>query len=485
MPGADTPHRMWGGRFRQAPDAGLLEFISSFATDHRLLRWDIVASIAHVQMLGAAGIIPASDAAVIADGLRGILADTRAGRVRVEGPYEDVHSFIEAILYQRIGPVAGRMHTARSRNDQVATAFRLYVKEAIIRLVTHTVDLMDETVRRAAGAVEIILPGFTHLQHAQPVRLAHHLLAYVWMLDRDVDRLMDCYRRSNVLPLGSGAVAGVSYPVDRQRVAAALGFARISENSIDATGDRDFAVEVVAGAALLMVHLSRWSEELVLWASDEFGFIALADAVTTGSSLMPQKKNPDPVELIRGRTGRAIGAVAALLTTLKGLPAGYQRDLQEDKEIVFDSLDLVTAAVRAMQRFLTGVEFSATRMEDATRRGLLTATEVADYLARKGMPFREAHQAAGRVVQEALARGMPLWELPLEVYAGITPLFERDILEAVQLAAAVESKRAPGGTAKAAVEGQLDSARLQLETLRAWVRDADARMADVAALAER
>src|SRR5438046_2705018 len=228
MPGADTPHRMWGGRFRQAPDAGLLEFISSFATDHRLLRWDIVASIAHVQMLGASGILPASDAAVIADGLRGILADTRAGRVRVEGPYEDVHSFIEAILYQRIGPVAGRMHTARSRNDQVATAFRLYVKEAIIRLVTHTVDLMDETVRRAAGAVEIILPGFTHLQHAQPVRLAHHLLAYVWMLNRDVDRLMDCYRRSDVLPLGSGAVAGVSYPVDRQRVAAALGFARIS-----------------------------------------------------------------------------------------------------------------------------------------------------------------------------------------------------------------------------------------------------------------
>src|SRR5439155_1755845 len=275
----------------------------------------------------------------------------------------DVHSFIEAILYQRIGPVAGRMHTARSRNDQVATAFRLYVKEAIIRLVTHTVDLMDETVRRAAGAVEIILPGFTHLQHAQPVRLAHHLLAYVWMLNRDVDRLMDCYRRSNVLPLGSGAVAGVSYPVDRQRVAAALGFARISENSVDATGDRDFAVEVVAGAALLMVHLSRWSEELVLWASE-------------------------------------------------------------------------------------------------------------------GMPFREAHQAAGRVVQEALARGMPLWELPLEVYAGITPLFERDILEAVQLAAAVESKRAPGGTAKAAVEGQLDSARLQLETLRAWVQDADGRMAD-------
>src|SRR3989442_807887 len=343
MPGADTPHKMWGGRFRQPPDSELLEFTSSFPMDRRLLRWDVVASIAHVQMLGATGI------------------------------------------------------------------------------------------------VEIILPGFTHLQHAQPVRLAHHLLGYVWMLDRDVDRLMDCYRRSNVLPLGSGAVAGVSYPVDRQRVADALGFARISENSIDATGDRDFAVELVAAAALLMVHLSRWSDELVLWASEEFGFITLSDAVTTGSSLMPQKKNPDPVELIRGRAGRAIGAVTALLTALKGLPSGYQRDLQEDKDIVFGALDLVTASVRALRTFLTGVEFSKAHMEQATRRGLLTATEVADYLAGKGMPFREAHEVAGRVVQEALARGIQLWELPMEAYARITPLFGRDILEALQPMAAVEA----------------------------------------------
>ena len=485
MPGADTPHKMWGGRFRQPPDSDLLEFTSSFTTDRRLLRWDVVASIAHVQMLGATGIIPASDAAAIADGLRGILADAEAGRVRVKGPYEDVHSFLEAILYRRIGPVAGRLHTARSRNDQVATTLRLYVKEAILHLVAHTVDLMDATVGRAAGAVEIILPGFTHLQHAQPVRLAHHLLGYVWMLDRDVDRLMDCYRRGNVLPLGSGAVAGVSFPVDRQRVADALGFARISENSIDATGDRDFAVELVAAAALLMVHLSRWSDELVLWASEEFGFITLADAVTTGSSLMPQKKNPDPVELIRGRAGRAIGAVTALLTALKGLPSGYQRDLQEDKDIVFGAVDLVTASVRALQKFLTGVEFSKAHMEQATRRGLLTATEVADYLAGKGMPFREAHEVAGRVVQEALARGIQLWELPMEAYARITPLFGRDILEAVQPIAAVEAKRAPGGTARAAVEGQLHSARLQLDTLRTWVRETEGRLQKVSALAER
>lgn len=485
MSGQDAPHKMWGGRFREALDPDLLDFTSSFGTDRRLLRWDITASVAHVQMLGATKIIPPSDAGAITEGLREILADAEAGRLRVKGSYEDVHSFVEAILYRRIGPVAGRLHTARSRNDQVATAFRLYVKEHIVLLVTHLVDLMDATVVRAAGAMDIIMPGFTHLQHAQPVRLAHHLLAYVWMLDRDVDRLMDCYRRTDVLPLGSGAVAGVSYPIDRQRVAGSLGFARISDNSVDATGDRDFAVDAVAAAAQLMVHLSRWSDELTLWASEEFGFAVLADAVATGSSLMPQKKNPDPVELIRGRAGRVIGAVTALLAMLKGLPAGYHRDLQEDKNIVFDALDLAAASVRAMLKFLAGVEFSAARMAEATRRGLLTATEIADYLARRGMPFREAHEVAGRVVQEALARGCQLWELPLEVYARVSPLFGRDILEAAQPAAAVETKRAPGGTARAAVEGQLDSARMRLEAIRAWIRDAAGSLRKAAALVER
>ncbi len=485
MPGRDAPHKMWGGRFQEALHAGLLEFTSSFDSDRRLLRWDVLASIAHAQMLGATGIIPVSDAAAIADGLRVILADVEAGRLRPKAVYEDVHSFVEATLYRRIGPAAGRLHTARSRNDQVATTFRLYVKEQIVELTTQIVALMEATVTRAAGTMEIILPGFTHLQHAQPVRLAHHLLAYVWMLDRDADRLMDTYRRTDVLPLGSGAIAGVSYPVDRQRVAAALGFARVTDNSIDATGDRDFAVEVTASAALLMVHLSRWSDELVLWASDEFGFVSLADAVATGSSLMPQKKNPDPAELIRGRAGRAVGAVTAMLSVLKGLPAGYHRDLQEDKEIVFDALDLALASVRAMLTFLGGVEFSAARMEEATRRGLLTATEVADYLTRKGMPFREAHETAGRVVQEAVAAGVQLWDLPLETYRRITPLFDRDIRDLVRPAAAVEAKRAPGGTAKAAVEAQLDGARLRIETLRAWLGEAAASLRVPAGLLER
>lgn len=485
MSSKDAPHKMWGGRFHEALDPDLLTFTSSFGIDRRLLRWDIVASIAHAQMLGATRIIPAADASAIVDGLRATLTDTMSGRLRVEGPYEDIHSFVEAVLYQRIGAVAGRLHTARSRNDQVATAFRLFIKDQLVDLVTGLADLMEATVARAEATMDVLLPGFTHLQHAQPVRLAHHLLAYVWMLDRDADRLIDNHRRADVLPLGSGAVAGVSFPIDRQRVADALGFAHLSENSIDATGDRDFAVDAVTAAALVMVHLSRWSEELVLWASDEFGFITMADRVATGSSLMPQKKNPDPVELIRGRTGRVCGAVSAMLTMLKGLPAGYARDLQEDKAIAFEALDLVVASLRALHAFLAGVTFSTDRMSEAAHRGLLTATEVADYLARKGMPFREAHDAAGRIVSEALARGCQLWELPLTVYTQIAPLAGADILDAVRPLAAVEAKRAPGGTSKSAVQTQLDTARERVASRQAWAVEAAGRMQRVAALGER
>jgi argininosuccinate lyase len=357
------------------------------------------------------------------------------------------------------------------------------VKEQILHLTSLAADLMAATIERAGASLDVILPGFTHLQHAQPVRLAHHLLAYVWMLERDVGRLEDAYRRADVLPLGSGAVAGVSFPIDRARVADALGFARISDNSIDATGDRDFAAEAVFAAALLMVHLSRWSEELVLWASDEFGFVTLADAVATGSSLMPQKKNPDPVELIRARAGRMIGAVTALLAILKGLPPGYQRDLQEDKEVLFGVFDVAAASLAAMRRFLDGVQFVAARMDAAAHRGLLTAADAADYLARKGMPFREAHDLTGRLVQEALERGCQLWELPLDVYVRISPVFERDVLDAVRPAEAVETKRAPGGTARSAVHAQLAAAREHVERIRTWLRDAGSSMQAARALA--
>jgi argininosuccinate lyase len=473
-PGSDKApgHRMWGGRFTEPPDPRILEFTSSFAVDRRLFRWDLIGSIAHAQMLGETAIIPPEDADTIVGGLRTLAADVDARRLTLEGPYEDIHSFIESQLYERIGPAAGRLHTARSRNDQVITAFRLYVKDAAAALGEAITELMEETLARAAATVDDLLPGFTHLQHAQPIRLAHHLLAYCWMFARDVERLRDCYRRADVLPLGSGAVAGVSFPVDRHQVAVLLGFAVISENSLDATSDRDFAVDLVSAAALVMSHLSRWSAEVGLWASDEFGFITLADSVAHGSSIMPQKKNPDAAELIRGRAGRIAAAVPALLGILKGLPLGYSSDLQEDKAITFDAVDTALSSVRAMTVLLRGVQFAPERMRAAARRGLTTATEVADYLVRKGVPFRDAHDVAGRVVQLALSRGCELDELSLESFREVTPLFEADILAVVGVDAAVEAKQAPGGTAKASVLAQLEEARHRLAALRAWCRSA-------------
>lgn len=476
---------MWGGRFAEPLNPQILEFTASFRIDRRLFAWDVLASIAHARMLGDIGIIPATDAQKIVAGLRGMLEDVEAGHLLVEGPFEDVHSFIEATLYERIGAIAGRLHTARSRNDQVVTALRLYLKAQLVDLAHVIVRDMDQLVHRAEGTRDVVVPAFTHLQHAQPILLAHHLLAYFWMLDRDIDRLKDCYRRTDVLPLGAGAVAGVSFPIDRHAVARALGFAAISDNSLDVTGDRDFALEAAFVAAVLMVHLSRWAGEIVLWASEEFGFVSLTDSVSTGSSLMPQKKNPDVAELIRGGSGRVIGTVTALLATVKGLPAGYQRDLQEDKGLVFEALDVSMAAAAAMGLLLEHVQFHPERMAASARRGLLTATEVADYLVRKGVPFREAHGLAGHVVQAALTQGCQLWELPVATYRDISPLFEPDILTAVTVDAAVEAKRVPGGTARASVDQQLTAARGRLESIRSWLAEAMGSAARPRALLER
>jgi len=463
---------MWGGRFTEPLDPRILEFTASFPVDRRLFAWDVLASIAHARMLGETGIIPSAEAETIVGGLRGMLADAQAGRLAVDGRFEDVHSFIETTLYERIGASAGRLHTARSRNDQVVTAFRLYLKEQLVILARALSDLMAVLVHHAEATRDVVLPAFTHLQHAQPNRLAHHLLAYFWMLDRDVDRIKDSYRRTDVLPLGAGAVAGVAFPIDRQQVAEALGFSRISENSLDATGDRDFAVDAAFAASVLMVHLSRWASEIVLWASEEFGFLSLADAVAMGSSIMPQKKNPEPAELVRGRASRVLGVLTALLATIKGLPAGYQSDLQEDKQLVFEALDVGLGAVRAMTLLLEKMRFDQERMAAATRRGLLTATEVADYLVRKGLPFREAHQLAGQVVQVAIAQGCQLWELPYGAYREISPLFEADVLKAVTVEASVEARRVPGGTARASVDQQLATARRRLDELQGWLQDA-------------
>ena len=467
-----APRKMWGGRFSEPLDPDILAYTSSLSVDRRLLRWDLFGSIAHARMLGERGIIPKTDAAAIVNGLQGILADAEAHRLEADGPFEDVHSFIEATLYDRIGKAAGRLHTARSRNDQVVTAFRLYLKDRVIDLLAAVHDLMAAIVARAATSIDVMMPGFTHLQHAQPLRLAHHLLAYFWMLNRDADRLADCFRRIDVLPLGSGAVAGVSYPIDRLQVAEALGFAGISENSVDAVGDRDFAIETVAAAAMLMVHLARWAGELVTWASEEFGFVRLADAVSHGSSIMPQKKNPDALELVRARAGRVIGDLTALLATVKEALLGYQSDLQEDKSLTFDALDVTEASVRTMCRLLGKIEFISGRLSEATKTGLLTATEVADYLVRKQVPFRDAHAIAGRVVQVALAQGSQLWDLPLEAYRQASPLFDSDILDVVTVEASVDAKVAPGGTAESAVRQQLVQADRRLDALSEWLTGA-------------
>jgi argininosuccinate lyase len=465
---------MWGGRFAEPPASEVLEFTASFSIDRRLLRWDVIASIAHARALHDASVISADDAESIAGGLAAILRDVEAGRLEVGGTHEDIHSFLEATLFERIGPAAGRLHTGRSRNDQVATAFRLWVKEQTLVLVEETRALASSIAGRAAESLDIILPGFTHLQHAQPVRLAHHLLAYAWMLLRDAARLRAAHSAADVLPLGSGAIAGSGFPLDRGRTASELGFARISENSIDAVGDRDFAVEAVFAAALLATHLSRWAGELVLWATDEFGFVRLADRIATGSSLMPQKKNPDAAELVRAKAARAAGQLTALLCLLKGLPSGYNLDLQEDKAAVFDVFDALHGSLKAMGAFLAGVQFGAERMRDAAGRGYATATEAADFLVRRGVPFREAHEAAGRVVQIAAARDVPLWALPVEVYRAAHPAFDEEVLESVSVEAAVESKRVPGGTARDAVTAQLRDLRDALEEVAVWQRRASA-----------
>ena len=475
---------MWGGRFGEPLASELLAYTTSFPVDRRLLRWDVIGSIAHARALHDAAVIDPGDAEAIVRGLAGILRDVEAGSLELGGAHEDVHSFIEAALYARIGPAAGRLHTGRSRNDQVATAFRLWVKEHSADLAAEAAALATRIGDRAEDTLDVIVPGFTHLQHAQPVRLAHHLLAYAWMLVRDIGRLRAVVVAADALPLGSGAIAGSGFPLDRHRTASRLGFSRLSENSIDAVGDRDFAVESAFAAALLLTHLSRWAGELVLWATDEFGFISLKDRVATGSSLMPQKKNPDTAELVRAKAARAAGQVTTLLTLLKGLPSGYNLDLQEDKAAVFDAFDTARASLRAMGVFLDGVEFNAARMGDAARRGWLTATEAADYLVRRGVPFREAHDAAGRIVRIAAERDVPLWELPVESYRAVHPAFAEDVLHAVRLEASVESKRVPGGTARQPVADQIHALRNVLRAADVWHREVSETLRRAAALAE-
>jgi argininosuccinate lyase len=470
----DESYRMWGGRFGQKPDPTVAPLLSSLAVDAHLLRWDLLGSLAHLTALAEAGVVPDSAARALGRGLRDLLAEADAGRLAAGGGHEDVHSFIEASLAARVGAVAGWLQAGRSRNDQVVTAFRLDLKDRIRRLVGEIAELQGVIVARAADAGDLLVPSYTHLQRAQPVLLAHAWLAHCWTLDRDAGRLRDGYRRVDVSPLGSGAIAGTSFPVDRERQAALLGFADITMNSIEATGDRDFVFEVVAGVVGLLLHLSRWAEELILWNTVEFGFIALPDAVLTGSSLMPQKRNPDLLELARAQGGVGLGALTALGAVLKGVPYGYHRDLQEDKAAAMTAFRSADLAVRALRIVADRLEVRADRLADALRGGFLTATEAADYLVRRGVPFREAHRLAGLVVREAEAAGCELWELPIDAYHRASPLFEPDVLQAVTLRGAVAVRDVAGGTAPGRVAQALAAARSAVKVHLAWVEQAAA-----------
>ncbi len=458
--------KAWGGRFAKATDPTVEAFTESISFDWRLYRQDVAASIAHARMLGRQGIITAEEAGTIIAGLREIEGEIEDSEFAFDPSREDIHLNIEARLAEKIGDVAGKLHTARSRNDQVATDVRLWCREAIDDLRTRILDLQAALIGQAEAHPAAVMPGYTHLQRAQPVLFAHHLLAYVAMLERDYDRLGDCRRRTNVLPLGAGALAGVGFPIDPHAVADELGFVMLAENSMDAVSDRDFAVELVAACSLVMVHLSRLAEDVIVWNSGEFGFVELDDSYATGSSIMPQKKNPDVAELTRGKTGRVFGHLQALLTLLKGLPLAYNRDLQEDKEALFDAVDTTRAALVAMTGLVGSMAPQPIRMAAQATASFSTATELADYLARKGLPFRQAHEVVGKLVQHCLAAGKSLEQLTVPELTTASPQLGVDALEQVTAAAAVAAKDVPGGTAPSRVALALKAAQARLAAHR-------------------
>ena len=461
-----TP-KLWAGRFSMETDALVHAFNASLAFDRRLWRADIIGSSAHVKMLGECGIIPQAEADTLAIGLEALAVDLESGAAELNADAEDVHMAVESLLTERLGPVAGKLHTARSRNDQVATDLRLYVRDAIDGLQEQIAVLQTTLFELAEGHLDTLLPGMTHLQHAQPVRLAHHLLAYFWMLDRDRERLSETRARVNKLPLGAGALAGTTFPINRQRVAELLGFDGVIPNSLDAVSDRDFAIETVSALALVMVHLSRLCEELILWNSPEFGWVEMGDNVTTGSSIMPQKKNPDVAELVRGKAGRVFGDLTALLTLMKGLPLAYNKDMQEDKECVFDALDTAQICLSVMNTLLQNTEFKTEKMAASLSGDFSTATDLADYLVRQDLPFREAHAVVGKIVSDCLRRGMTLEDLTEEVLVTASPLFAgADPAALVSPRGSADARSAFGGTGRNAVEQQLGMARTVLDTLR-------------------
>ena len=447
--------KMWAGRAAKGPEQIADEFNSSIRFDSRMYPQDIQGSLAHSAMLAKQGILSAEDQQAIAEGLGGILADLDSGKLAIDPTAEDIHMFVEAELTARIGDAGRRLHTARSRNDQVAVDLRLYLRQEVDQLAELLRQLIAAVTGQAEANVDTILPGYTHLQRAQPVTFAHHLLAYAMMFMRDIGRLQDAAARMNESPLGSCALAGTTYDTDREFTALQLGFDRPCFNSMDGVSDRDFCVELLAALSLVMAHLSRFAEEIVLWSSWEFKFVELDDGYTTGSSIMPQKKNPDMAELVRGKTGRVYGDLVAMLTVLKGLPLAYNKDMQEDKEAVFDAVDTVKDCLGIFAPMVATMTVKKENMLSAAQKGFINATDLADYLVKKGMPFRTAYKITGQLVALCIAKDTVLEQLPLTDYQSFSPLFEKDLYQAIDLKTCVEKRASQGGPAQASVLAQL------------------------------
>ncbi len=451
--------QLWKGRFKKELAKETNDFNSSIKFDKRMFEEDIKGSMAHAAMLGAAGIIDKSESEKIVDGLDGILKDIKNGVLEIDESAEDIHTFVEGELTKRLGDTGKRLHTARSRNDQVALDIRLTLRKEIGTIEEQVKELIGVICEKAEENKLTIMPGYTHLQRAQPITFAHHIMAYAAMLCRDLDRLSDVKRRMNVCPLGSGALAGTTYPLNREMVAKELGFDSITLNSLDGVSDRDFCLELAAALSIIMVHLSRFSEEIIMWCSWEFKFVELDDAFSTGSSIMPQKKNPDIAELVRGKSGRVFGDLTALLTVMKGIALAYNKDMQEDKEAIFDAVDTVKMCLTAFTPMIETMTVLKDNMRNAAAKGFINATDCADYLVGKGLPFRDAYKATGELVALCIDKNLTLETLPIEEYKKICPLFDDEVYTAINLEKCVADRLVPGGPSKESVEAQIKAAK--------------------------
>ncbi len=453
---------MWAGRFSKEIDSRVNDFNSSIKFDARMYRHDIKGSIAHATMLGECGIIDINESKKIIDGLNGILADIDSGNLEFDPNAEDIHMFVEAELTKRIGDAGKRLHTARSRNDQVALDIRMYLRDEIIEIKSIVKELIEAVTEIAEKNLNTVMPGYTHLQRAQPITFAHHLMAYANMLLRDYDRLSDVYKRTDRMPLGSGALAGTTYPINRERVAELLGFSEVCQNSLDGVSDRDFCIELASAISILMMHLSRFSEEIIMWCSWEFKFVELDDAYSTGSSIMPQKKNPDVTELIRGKTARVYGDLNTLLSMMKNLPLAYNKDMQEDKEAIFDAVDTVKLCINTFIPMLKTMTALKDNMRAAAAKGFINATDCADYLVKKGMPFRDAYKITGTLVAKCIELGVTLETLPIDEYKKLSDVFSEDVYEAISLDTCVNERKSQGGPAPESVKAQIEYVKNKL-----------------------